>query len=780
MSDLGYEEPVYTNDSIVDRALPDTPVIDPEYVSNLVFIPIDKTESTTAMFFQFGTAHRTIAGVDGLFGCTSVIIASARGVYVAHIWENPVFWPDDSDVETDEATFQKLAFEGLRDGAEGTASISALIGTDSAPGPLHPQYVPKAFIITPYTTLTNREYHGVTTDLRYEDRINWLAQKFGELVMGEGNVATIFGYNNKDESRSDASKADWLGRVALEMDPLQYRMLASGASASNVFHVGHGSGSTILQVGRWRLWVEAQRVAFRDFVISPTPSYPFGDHSPLIVLPPNPNNPPRQKRGNGSYDSDPASSPPANSSSARSYCALGSCGDACSGGIGPSASASATAVAASETRASVSTMTTSILPSNTYQIYESVAADATLGSKRTLGNAMYEESDFAYGSMAKRAFADVTSPNPQYVSSLRNVNYISKHEAVTSTFFMFPSQGRLNFGVDGLFGCTAVIITSTRGVYIAHIWERPVFLKERPAFAGGDDEDDDDDDDEWDDEQWTTDQEFQTMAFNSLRDGRYGATTAITSLIGDQNRPGPLNSRYSPNVLVITPITTAEDRQEGITTALRYQARAEWLRDKLSDLVIARGQTRGHLVGYDNRDRAASENRGSLGRCIVEMDALQYRIRDRSAPNAPILDVGRSRVWVESRMIAVQDFVIMTGVSLPVPPAPPAPARPALRHRDDGTTSQPASSQSTSSYGRINPSSCTYAVRSEPAITIGEYTLQQTMVSMCLCDDSIEAGIMTTTPTIGTSYIVCEVPSSITVSTMLQPPPSSDPASSTS
>ena len=40
---------------------------------------------------------------------------------------------------------------------------------------------------------------------------------------------------------------------------------------------------------------------------------------------------------------------------------------------------------------------------------------------------------------------------------------------------------------------------------------------------------------------------------------------------------------------------------------------------------------------------------------------------------------------------------------------------------------------------------------------------------MCLCDSEIQAGIATVTGTSSTSYLVCQVPSSITVST-LQPP----------
>lgn len=67
-----------------------------------------------------------------------------------------------------------------------------------------------------------------------------------------------------------------------------------------------------------------------------------------------------------------------------------------------------------------------------------------------------------------------------------------------------------------------------------------------------------------------------------------------------------------------------------------------------------------------------------------------------------------------------------------------------------------------------NPSSCVYTVTSEIGITTAAYTIQPTVATICWCDGSVMAGIVTVTAT-STSYLVCEVPNSITVSTLGPP-----------
>jgi hypothetical protein len=73
----------------------------------------------------------------------------------------------------------------------------------------------------------------------------------------------------------------------------------------------------------------------------------------------------------------------------------------------------------------------------------------------------------------------------------------------------------------------------------------------------------------------------------------------------------------------------------------------------------------------------------------------------------------------------------------------------------------------TSSVSGPNPSSCVYTVTSEAGLTsTGYYTIQPTVATMCICDSTVMAGINTVTGTSSTSYLVCAVPSQITISTM--------------
>lgn len=56
--------------------------------------------------YDFHTSSRVRAfeqdsfsmGVQGLVGCTSVIVVSRRGVWMSHIWESPTFTTQDPDI----------------------------------------------------------------------------------------------------------------------------------------------------------------------------------------------------------------------------------------------------------------------------------------------------------------------------------------------------------------------------------------------------------------------------------------------------------------------------------------------------------------------------------------------------------------------------------------------------------------------------------------------------------------------------------------------------------
>jgi len=46
------------------------------------------------------TDHATGFAATGMYGCTAFVVISRKGVYMAHIWENPVFWADSKTFNT--------------------------------------------------------------------------------------------------------------------------------------------------------------------------------------------------------------------------------------------------------------------------------------------------------------------------------------------------------------------------------------------------------------------------------------------------------------------------------------------------------------------------------------------------------------------------------------------------------------------------------------------------------------------------------------------------------
>ena len=447
---------------------------------------------------------------------------------------------------------------------------------------------------------------------------------------------------------------------------------------------------------------------------------------------------------------------------------------------GPLSGASMGIIASTEDCASIPTITTSALPTASYGVVGSIAiayptpeSFAAAPSKRSfLSDPVGYDETLVDRSMVERALPDVTPPYADYVRTLNPV-WISQLGDASGQFFDYPLAGHAAAGVNGIYGCTSVIISSEKGVYISHIWENPVFIT-------GD---------------WvpTDDNTFTTKAFNALRDGTANAQS-ITALVGTGQAPGPLNAIYSPKVFVLTPYTTEFDRQTlGITTKLRYQTRAEQLAQQIAQIVPGSGGT-GISLGYTRTSQQLStQNPGIAGRAILEVDPFQRWLTTPHAPDSAGLRIGRWRLWVEDQLITYQDFwqpnttppgsIQGRDIAYANPCASLASSsNPSFT--SSGTSKTASGSRTisskfltstTSPSGDLNPSSCKYTVTSEIGITNAEYTLQPTMATMCLCDSSVQAGINTVTGTSSTSYLVCAVPSKITVST-LQPSTTAPPS----
>ncbi|KAL4777587.1 hypothetical protein BDW60DRAFT_202476 [Aspergillus nidulans var. acristatus] len=100
------------------------------------------------MWFAFPKKESTVLDIKGLYGCTSVIIVSSKGVYISHIWEKPTSINGDEKrqiYETEEEYFKKYSFDALTQGGgefDNVEPVSSLVGTWVNPGPLHPKNTP--------------------------------------------------------------------------------------------------------------------------------------------------------------------------------------------------------------------------------------------------------------------------------------------------------------------------------------------------------------------------------------------------------------------------------------------------------------------------------------------------------------------------------------------------------------------------------------------------------------------------------------------------------------
>ncbi|KAH7004289.1 hypothetical protein EDB82DRAFT_571302 [Fusarium venenatum] len=238
------------------------------YVGSLNPIWVSQQGDTSGHWYNApGPAGRGSAGVNGIYGCTAVMIVSNVGTYLSHIWENPVFIDGDWNFKPDDE-FEAKAFNALRDGTtDGNAlSVTSLIGTDENPGYLHSFNEPKVFIITPFTSLADTTLYGINTLYRYEQRANDLATKLTGIIPGA--TSQVLGYIRTDKDQSTDIFGYW-GRAIVEFDMLE-RVIQS-AEEDELLGLG-------MAMGRWRLWVEDNLVTSHEFFVFPpaAPAAPAG------------------------------------------------------------------------------------------------------------------------------------------------------------------------------------------------------------------------------------------------------------------------------------------------------------------------------------------------------------------------------------------------------------------------------------------------------------------------------------------------------------------------
>ena len=206
---------------------------------------------------------------------------------------------------------------------------------------------------------------------------------------------------------------------------------------------------------------------------------------------------------------------------------------------------------------------------------------------------------------------------------------------VTAQFFPFPSVGHEAFGVKGLNGCTSVVIVSSLGVYIAHIYEANVFLLPIANNNWG----------------HSDIRSFLGKTFDVLRDGTTGIPS-IRKLVGTDQFPGPLNMIYNPSLIFISPFADSGDIPgPQASERFKYRPYLKSLATRLSGLFTRSAMLRNKVYGY-TRSPAGVPNRGDV---ILEVAVLPATMSD---PEHTIPDFvsGEWRLWLDENVLRDQKF----------------------------------------------------------------------------------------------------------------------------
>ncbi|KAL4910234.1 hypothetical protein BDW74DRAFT_173694 [Aspergillus multicolor] len=198
-----------------------------------LWAPVDVNTATCSEWFPFAPYGRALsrmaAGMQALNGCTAVFIVSVKGVYIAHIWEDPVFASMATRQLTDDATFFRQSLSALLHASpefpEVQIPISNLIWEKpGVPRVLHPSNTPKVYVITPFNDAIlggNQE-----PQVLYTARTTWLAEELTTFMyqniggVPEGLEGEVHGYVRSGALRWQLlSNDNHFGKVVLDVAP---------------------------------------------------------------------------------------------------------------------------------------------------------------------------------------------------------------------------------------------------------------------------------------------------------------------------------------------------------------------------------------------------------------------------------------------------------------------------------------------------------------------------------------------------------------------------------
>lgn len=178
----------------------------------------------------------------------------------------------------------------------------------------------------------------------------------------------------------------------------------------------------------------------------------------------------------------------------------------------------------------------------------------------------------------------------------------------------------LNVAVQGIYGCTSVIVVSELGVWMSHFWEDPSFLNQ---------------------------QAFRKDILDTICSG--DGTDQMPSLKQYTQPGGLFDKSQSPHILIVTP----RDRQRSMTAgALAYTNMVNQLKTELTKCIPKTDPTLFDYVtiGGDQGLHATT----AKGKVLVQYDPVEAMLP--VSPHNPCpLQQATLKVWVEDRLEPVYD-----------------------------------------------------------------------------------------------------------------------------
>lgn len=174
-------------------------------------------------------ASRLNMVIQGMYGCTAVIVVSERLVWGSHFWEDEAFKASDD-------IFQASVIDLLGPG-DGTPQMPGLTQFTGAGCRLAPATMPQAFIVTPGFISGSGAMFYPNQVVKIEDTL--------KIILGQDVPVELILYDPVDPPAEPDSDGDsdedveWTpeGRILFQYDPVQQR--CNG-----------------VQTAMWRLWIE--------------------------------------------------------------------------------------------------------------------------------------------------------------------------------------------------------------------------------------------------------------------------------------------------------------------------------------------------------------------------------------------------------------------------------------------------------------------------------------------------------------------------------------------